>query len=142
MLGHGDRKGRHYHMTLDACYPRIVVATLAVAMSPIAVSPSCFFEAQENAAQLDLVVVVQDDGGFAREFLTIEEGEVGAILVFEHVLAVLYEDARVQAGDAALFAAMRRQVYVGEDVADSIFATDDDVVFAAQVKFLVIGFYD
>jgi len=31
---HGDRKGRHYYTTAIARFPGMVVATLAVAMSP------------------------------------------------------------------------------------------------------------
>ena len=94
---------------------------------------------QQNTPQANFIVVVQGRRGFTGELLTIEEGEIGAVLVFEHVLPVIVKDARVETGDAAIFAAVGRQVNVGIDVADGILAANDDVVFAAQVEFLVVG---
>jgi len=57
----------------------------------------CFFEAQEDAAQLNFVVIVQRRRGFAGELLPIKECEVGAVLVFKHVLAIFDEDAGMHA---------------------------------------------
>ncbi len=79
---------------------------------------------------------------FGRELLPVEKCEVGAVLVLNHVLAIFDKDARVHARNAAFFSAVGGQVHVGEDVADGIFAPDQNVVFAAQVVLLVIGFDD
>src|SRR5437868_8272124 len=68
--------------------------------------------------------------------------EVGAVLVFKHVLAIFDEDAGMHAWNASVFAAMWSQVHVGEDVAYSIFASDQNVIFAAQVKLLVVRFHN
>src|SRR5579863_8077091 len=85
---------------------------------------------------------MQSRRGLRGEFLPVDEREIGAVLVLKHILAILNKNARVHARNAAFFAAMRGQVYIGEDVAHRVFATDRNIVFAAQVKFLVISFDD
>ncbi len=96
-------------------------------------------KAEENAAKFDFIVIVQGRGRFWRQLLSIEKCEVGAVLVFKHVLAVFDKDTRVHAGDTAFFPTIWRQVHIRENVADRIFATNQDVVFAAQVELLVVG---
>src|SRR5579863_895713 len=97
-------------------------------------------EADQHPSKPDFIIIVQRRWRLAGQPLAIEEGIVGAVLVFEDVLPILDIDASVQARDAALFTAMVGQVYIGEDVADSIFATNRDLVFAANIKFLIVGF--
>src|SRR5579883_1486216 len=114
----------------------------AVSLAPCACADLCFFEAQEDAAQANFVVIVQGRGGFARQLLPIQERKIGAILILQHILAIIVEDARVQAGDAAFFAAVRGEVNIGIDIAHGILAANHDVILPAQIELLVIGLYD
>lgn len=55
------------------------------------------FETQQDATEFNFIVIVQGCWRFADQSLPIEEGEVCAILIFQHILAVLNKDASVQA---------------------------------------------
>ena len=74
----------------------------------------------------------------AGQTLPIEEREICAVLIFQHILAVLNKDASMHARDAAFFSTMGSQVHIGEDITYGILTANHDVVFAAQVKLLVV----
>jgi hypothetical protein len=72
------------------------------------------------------------------EPLAIEESEIRAVLVLEHVLPILDKDAGMHTRYTALFSAMGSQVHIGVNVADSVLATDQNGVLAAYVELLII----
>jgi hypothetical protein len=80
--------------------------------------------------------------GLGGKSLAVEEREIGAILILQLVLAALEENTCVQARYASLFTTMWGQVNVREDIAHGVFASDDDIIFSTQVKFLVIALND
>src|SRR5260221_12293149 len=103
---------------------------------------SCFLEAQQYATKLDFIVVMQRRRRLRGELLPVEKREIGTVLILQPILAVLDKDARVHARDTALFPTVRGQVHIGEDVAHSILATDQNNIFAAQIELLVVSFDD
>src|SRR5581483_4714892 len=100
------------------------------------------FEAHQDATEPDLVVIVERRGRLGGQALAIEEGEIGTILILQHVLPILYKDASVQTRYSPLLTAVSGQVYIGVDVANGILAAHSDVIFPAQVKLLVVGLDD
>jgi hypothetical protein len=82
---------------------------------------------------------VQRRRGLSRQTLTIEKGEVRAILIFKQVLAILNENACMQARDATFFSTMWGEIDIGVDIAHGILAAQRNHIFAGEVKLLIIG---
>src|SRR5271165_4839225 len=100
------------------------------------------FETEQDATETHFVIIIQWRWCLRRQALTIQEGEIGTIIVFKQVLTILVEDMCMQTRDTTLFATMGGQVNVRIDVADSVLTTNCDIVFTTQVKFLVVRLYD
>src|SRR5260370_18920000 len=85
---------------------------------------SCFLEAQEYATKLDFIVVMHRRRRLRGELLPVEKRDIGTVLIFQHILAVLDNDARVHPRATALFPTLRCHDHIGVDPACSILATD------------------
>src|SRR5712691_866454 len=99
----------------------------------------CCFETQEHTPKLDFIVVMQRSRSLSGKPLAIEKREICAVLIFQHVLTVLDKDAGVQTRHAALFSTMWGKVHIGENVAYRILAANHNIIFATQIKLLIIG---
>ena len=68
------------------------------------------------------------------KFLLVDEGEVGAVKVFEHHLIALDEDARMLARDPTLITAVVGEVYLGEITAYRVFTPHENFGFSARER--------
>ncbi len=95
-----------------------------------------------DATQAKLVAIVDGRWRLRGQLLFVHEGEVGAVLIFDHILVALQENLGMQPRDAALLATMSGQVNIGIDVADGILASDQNLALAGKIERLPIRLDD
>ncbi len=79
-------------------------------------------EGRLDLAEANLITIFDRRGRLGRQLLPIQIRRVGAVQLLDELLGALRIDLRMHTRDALLLALVRREIYVGIDVAHGVFA--------------------